>query len=556
MRLDLSMAAYLSAIPFLIWYVFGFWSNPFFKKINRVLIWLFIVLVVFICLTNIGNYPNWGTVINKRVLLYFEKPSEIFHFMSTWQLFLLPVAIIGIVLLVNYTYNKIVRHRYLVSGSVKKHALNILWIPVLVLFLRGGWQLVPVGESAAYYSPHNSNNHASVNPVFYFFHSVSEYFYVSEKYKFFDEEKSVSLFNELMTETNRDTIVLTEVKKPNLVIIILESWVADVLETVSGEKEITPFTGSLIERSLFFEKCYGSGYRTDQGLVSVLAGYPSQPDNSIIAYPSKTEKLPSICKHLNKNNYHSSFFYGGDLEFANMKSFILQQGFQTLSDKNNYDEKDQNSKWGAHDNLVLQKQIETLNNEKGNFLSVLLTLSTHEPFEIPLTPKFPHTTVENKFRNAAWFTDESLKDYFALAEKSEWYKNTLILLVADHGHHLPLNRNLNMPESKRITCILTGGALNEKLKGFRWKKPMAQHDLIKMLAPYFNFDVKNYPFAHDPFSAKHPFGYYSNENVLGLVTDSSNYKLEIPTQKANLEGTCADFAKAYLQVIYKDFVNQ
>jgi len=132
----------------------------------------------------------------------------------------------------------------------------------------------------------------------------------------------------------------------------------------------------------------------------------------------------------------------------------------------------------------------------------------------------------------------------------------LILLVADHGHHLPLNRDLTTPESKRITCILTGGALNEKLKGFRWKKPMAQHDLIKMLAPYFNFDAKNYPFAHDPFSAKHPFGYYSNENVLALVTDSTSYKLEIPTQRANLEGTCEDFAKAYLQVIYKDFVNQ
>lgn len=554
LRLDASMAAYLVAPVFICWLVYILAQKNSVLVVARYITIVLTVPVVFISLMNIGNYANWQTVINKRVLLYFENPMEVTHFMSTLQLIFSPILIILICWGVMIFHKRFVKRRHDVKRSALVFTLNFLILPFLFFFMRGGLQTLPINESASYYSIHEANDHAAVNPVYYFGHSVSEYFFINDKYVFFPNEQAQQLNAEIMREDKADTIKLTNVSKPNLVIIILESWTADVLEALGGDPGITPFTNELLQESFLFTQCYGSGYRTDQGLVSILAGYPSQPDNSIIAYPSKIQKLPSFCNDLKKQNYGSSFFYGGDITFAEMKSFIVQQGFGYISDKENYKSSERNSKWGAHDGLVLNSQVKYLNQSKEPFLSCLLTLSTHEPFEVPVKHKFPHDTDPNKFRNSAYYTDVCLKDYFNEVKKQAWYNNTLFLLVADHGHHLPKERNLNEPESKRITCLLTGGALSTNCRGKQWDQVLGQHDLIKMLAPYFSVNANKYPFAIDPFKSTIPHAYYANENVLGFITDSSKILYEIQTKRLTGKSEIANYAKAYLQCLYKDFV--
>lgn len=555
-RLDCAMAAFLVAPAFLLWmFYFGF-KRKFLLVTARYITIVLTVPVVFICLMNIGNYANWQTPINKRVLLYFENISEVSHFMSTAQLILSPILIIGLCWLAIFFHKKFVRKDHAPAKTYGVLGLNFLAAAPLFLCMRGGLQTTPINESAAYYSVYEPNCHAAVNPVYYFGHSVSEYFYVSDKYVFFPENTAKKMFATMMDESPRDTMQLTEVKNPNLVFIILESWTADVIEDLGGEKGVTPFTNKLIGESLLFTQCYGPGYRTDQGLVSVLAGYPSQPDNSIIAYPSKIANLPSFCRDVKKQNYGSSFFYGGDITFAEMKSFVVQQGFDYISDKSNYDSKDYNSKWGAHDGKVLDSQAEYLTSQKQPFISCVLTLSTHEPFEVPIKHKFEHETEPGKFKNSAYYTDQCLKKYFETVKKSGWYKNTLFVLVADHGHHLPMNRNLNTPESKRITCIVTGGALTQNRRGQKWNGVMNQHDLVKMLAPYYKVDPKKYPYAKNPFRASHPFAYYSNENVLGIVTGQGSAVYDIQTKAVTGNQEIMNKAKAYLQVTYKDFTSR
>lgn len=557
LRLDAAMCAYLTAPVILLWIGYMFAQKNWLLKTSRIFTKIICVPVVFIALMNIGNYPNWGTVINKRVLLYFEHPAEVTHFMSTWQLILSPILIIGICWLVIWFYGRFTRNVQPVTRGALSLTLNFLLIPFCFLLIRGGWQTLPVTESVACYSPYNPNNHAAMNPVFYFLHDISGYYSVDKnKYKFFAAEKSAEMYHELMTETGTDTLAITNNTRPNLVIILLESWTADVLEALDGEKGVTPFTNELLQESYLFTRCYGSGYRTDQGLVSVLAGYPSQPDNSIIAYPSKTESLPSLCQAVKKQGYHTSFFYGGDISFANMKNFIVQQGFEFISDKNNYDAKDFNSKWGAHDGKVLESQLAYLDKNKEPFFSGLLTLSTHEPFEIPIKHKFPHDTDPNKFKNAAYYTDVCLRDYFTAAKKTSWYQNTIFLLVADHGHHLPRERDLDSPESKRITCLLTGGALNQQLRGKKWQHVMAQHDLVALLSPYFKVSAGTWSFAKNPHTAKHPFAFYANENVLGFITDSTNVIYNFPTGEVRGPKVESNYARAYLQQCYSDFVKR
>jgi len=555
-RLDCAMAAYLVAPVFVFWMLYIAIKKKFLLVIARYITIVLTIPVIIICLMNIGNYTNWQTVINKRVLLYFENLAEVTHFMSTAQLVLSPIFILGFCWMAVYFHKYFVKREHEVSAGKRAAVVNFLAAAPLFLFARGGFQITPINESAAYYSVYKTNCHASVNPVYYFVHDVSGYFSVNNKYVFFKWPEAEKTFRNMMKETDRDTMRLTEVQKPNLVFIILESWTADVIEQLGGEKGVTPFTDELIDESLLFTQCYGPGYRTDAGLVSVLAGYPSQPDNAIIAYPAKIENLPSFCETLKRQGYGSSFFYGGDITFAEMKSFIVQQGFEYISDKNNYAARHRNSKWGAHDGKVLESQANYLSFQKQPFFSCVLTLSTHEPFEVPIKHKFEHETEPGMFKNSAYYTDQCLKKYFSRVKKTGWYKNTLFVLVADHGHHLPLRRSLNTPESKRITCILTGGALRQQLRGKKWNGVMNQHDLVKMLAPYYKVDPKKYRFAKDPFKATSPFAWYSNENVLGIVTRKGPAIYDIHTQTITGNKMAVNEAKAYLQVTYKDFTSR
>jgi len=310
---------------------------------------------------------------------------------------------------------------------------------------------------------------------------------------------------------------------------------------------------------------YGSGSRTEQGLISILSGFPSQPNHSIITNPGKAEKLPSVNYDLEKLGYHSSFYYGGEIEFANMKSYLLNTHFKKIIDKHDFEDEQLNSKWGAHDEYVLTKQLIDLKTEKQPFFSIVLTLSTHEPFEVNIQTPFNGKEEQELFKKAAYYTDDCLFKYFNEAKKQPWYNNTLFILVADHGHRLPKNRNLNMPESRRITAMITGGALADNMRGKTINKICNQNDLPAILLSQLKLPTKKYEWsknALDEFSKE--FAYYSNENVFGWITPQQNIiyslsenkveELQAKTQ-SKVNDTLLTEAKAYLQTLNKRYLD-
>lgn len=554
-RLDVATAVYLTIPALLFYFIRLFWNKKWISSIQHVINYVLIIFATFVGLLNIALYNYWQSVVNKRILMYMSDPIEVSHYMTLSQIIFSILAIVCFFVFALWLYKKTIKNASINTNSTtaKKAIFSIGLIPLFIVFARGGFQQIPINESSAFYSAHLGNDHAAVNPVYFFSNSVSELFFQHDKYNFFEKNKLSKLKEELFPPCDTSTIKITNHSHPNLVIVILESWTADLLIDSSTSNEITPFVHSLMKESFYFNKCYGSGYRTDQGIVSILAGYPAQPDNSIITYPDKINQLPSLVKHLTKSGYNSSFFYGGDIDFARTKSFVVQQGFKHITDKTNYDKKDYNSKWGAHDNVVFNEQLKHLNGIKEPFVSCILTLSTHEPFEIPVKNKFIGNSLPEKFKSAALFTDQCLKDFFSKAKKEKWYNNTLFLLVGDHGHTLPLKREMNSPEAKRIVCMLTGGALNTALKGKAWNSTIAQHDLIAMLSPYFNYDARKFSFSKDPFTTNKPFAYYANEYVLVMINDTLHSTFEFQTRNEYGPKQSIDLSKAYLQWIYSDF---
>src|SRR5690606_5703406 len=180
----------------------------------------------------------------------------------------------------------------------------------------------------------------------------------------------------------------------------------------------------IIQNGLLFTDIYAASDRTDKGLVAIMSGFPSQGNRSIIKNVNKLESTLAIGQRYLEYGYTTSFFIGGESEFYNFKSYMLRHSIQKVVDQHDFDAKDVNSKWGAFDHLTFQKQLDYLNKSTEPFFSILLTLSNHEPFEVPGTPHFGSKSLANLFKSTAFYTDSALYNYLEKAKTTNWYKNT------------------------------------------------------------------------------------------------------------------------------------
>ena len=116
------------------------------------------------------------------------------------------------------------------------------------------------------------------------------------------------------------------------------------------------------------------------------------------------------------------------------------------------------SKWGVHDHIVFQQALQECDTAKLPFFKVILSLSSHEPFDVPMIPKFAGNDPENLFVNSCYYTDQSIGEFMVKAKASTWWDNTVIVFVADHGHRFPGNKELKDKDRYRIPLLMVGGA--------------------------------------------------------------------------------------------------
>ena len=442
--------------------------------------------------------------------------------------------------------------------------VQIIVIPTLfVIGGRGGLQQIPLNESSAFYSNLQINNHIATNNIFYLVHSILDANDTKNPYVYMDSGEAKKLKNDLFLESEKTNQPIFKSTRPNIIIIVLESWTADIIKALGGEPNVTPHFDELRKDGLLFTQMYGSGFRTEQGLASILSGFPAQPNNSIMTTPSKAEKLPSLATELGKQGYQSSFYYGGEAEFANMKSYLLDSHYEKLIDKKYFDPSQWNSKWGAHDEFVFSKQLEGLRTERKPFFSTVLTLSTHQPFEVTMQTPFNGGEESERFKKAAYYTDYCLSQYIEEAKKQPWYSNTVIIMVADHGVQLPKNRNLDQPESRRITSFITGGALLDSLRGKTIDKVCNQHDIPATLLAQLGLDHSEFNWSRNILNKSYKeFAYYSNENVLGWIQPEqqvvyfyASKKVDYKNQHGPINDSLLLRSQAYLQTMYQQYLD-
>lgn len=573
------------AVPILLWQLgiaFGPGAAPAFDKSIYWFNVLIFSILIFVFGANVFIYEEWKTPLNNRAVQYFKTPEALLDSMS----FIFKVACLalyaGFLWLVIRTYKKVVGARTLDVPSSRWNLLTLpLWLGLLVLAIRGGTGVMPINESAVYYSTHLFDNHAATNPGWSLCHSLIETRSTENRFSFMEDnlaqEKCLKILDKGQpSSTGLSFFDSIDTGPRNIVFLMLESHTAQVIEELGGEPGVCPNMSRLIREGILFQNIYGSGYRTDQGIVSVLAGYPAQPDQSIILLEDKASKLASIPKILKEKGYSTAFFYGGELTFANLGLWLANQRFDKIVSERDFSSAEQTQRWGADDGVVLNRIIQEINGMKQPFFASALTLSLHPPYDVPFQSQWTAHNDHDKFLNSAAFVDQALGAFFAKAATQTWYDQTIFVLVADHGASQPAGLGMDKPASRHIPLLIFGKPLASAWKGAKPAIFGNHHDIpatvLHMLYPDAALDA-DFPWSRDLFSRasvsstagndlqriSEGFGYYTNENGLGWTTPRGKGFFEFGSQEwrifeGKLDTTDQLNAQAYLQTLYNDFL--
>lgn len=561
-KLDISAIGYVLIIPLLVSIPHIWFKGDWFRHLIRLYTWIVIFISSAIIVGDTVLYTYWGFRMDYTALIYLKTPQEAAASVTTLKLVEVCVTVIGITILFGLLYRKWI-DRLFKGQEIKNYRLpvtlvSLLLTSALIIPIRGGVGVAPINAGSVYFSENMFINHTAINVVWNVGSSVFNRKSDSNPYSFGNLSSSISLVDSLTVKKGITEKVLNN-SSPNILFIILESFGNTLIGPLGGDSSTTPCLNKLIREGIVFSNFYASGNRTDKALPAILNGYPAQPAVSIIKEPKKTQSLPSLVKIMKELDYNTSFWYGGDINFANFNSFVIASGFHRIITMNDFKPSDYNSKWGVHDHVLFETLKDSMKSLMQPFLSVVLTLSSHEPFEVPMEPVFTGKDDLTKFRNSIYYTDKTVGEFIDWAKRTDWWKNTLVILVADHCRRNSLDELVYSQEIFKIPMLWIGGAL--RTSGIRIEKLGTQVDIPVTLLDQLDLSG-NFRFSRDLLAEEsNSFAFYTFNEGFAFLTDSStviyDHKLGRPVVEAGKNPEYAEIAgKAYLQVLYDDFLKR
>ena len=582
--LDLSMAGYLSVIPGLLSIAVVWLKRDLVKPIMNI---YFIIASLFITcsfLLNASLYPYWKYPLDSTPLFYFfTSPADAIASVSIWQVILSVIILIVLTIGVWFTLRMRGEKRQRYSrysygyggfGSGKRNRFDdfdrhrgrtsiilLLLTGLLFLPIRGGITVSTMNTGQAYYSQNAYLNHSAVNPLFSLFESITHQEDFASQYRFMKDKEADKIFATMTSTSDENTYPLLNeatFKKgtPDILIVIMESFASDIMPSMGSYKDVAVCLDSIAQQSILFTRFYANSFRTDRGMVSILSGYPAQTTTSIMRYPRKTSQLPSIARNLAKyKNYKTTYYYGGDADFCNMRSYLVSQGYQHIISDANFPIEDKLSKWGVPDHILaarMMKDIKAQQKEKRPMLRILQTSSSHEPFEVP------YHRLKDKRLNAFAYTDSVMGAIVREYRKLPRWKNTLIVFVPDHVGGYKENLNDHDRSRYQIPLILAGGAISRPMKvGIIG----SQHDIAATLLGQLGVEHREFTFSKNMMSDATPkFAFFAVNDAFGVVSEENSLIYDNRAKRTVYDKGEKGFnlkrGQAYLQKLYDDLAKK
>ena len=524
-----------------------------------------LIITSLILFAEIGVYGEWRSKLNYKALAYLRHPDEIFNTATSLQIVLFTLGTLVLVVGFYLLFNKFVLKPPITpqkKAYLKAPFSLILAFGLCFIGMRGGLGAIPITQSAAYFSRHAVLNDAAVNPHWNILLNIIDFGSLEKNnpFAFMDSHEADEIVRKLR-ETPKDTsISLLHRNNINLVIILLESWSADVVEPFSGNDEMAPYFNSLAKQGLLFTHFYATGHRSQQAICSMLSGFPSVPDYDITDNHSKYKHLPSLADVLKERGYYTSFYFGGNLDYGNIRAFLLHANFDEIIEEGNIEKKMPRGKLGIHDQYMLDYQLDKLDKQQEPFFSVLFTLSSHSPFDYPKTVKaLDLDTEEIKYLNSVKYTDYCLGQYFEKAKNKSWYDNTLFILVADHSHPSHIDRSYYEIDYQRIPMLWFGNVLKEEYRGTQCDIIGSHVDMPETLLSQLNHPADSFKWGKNMFNPySNKYVYYEMVKGFGWITPQGSYAYHYDIRHFMGDESKMDTllltGKAYTQKLFETYI--
>ena len=559
MKLDFTVAGYLTVIPLLCALISIVFPGKYLKKVLAGYFAFIAILIAAIFVVDEALYGYWGFRLDATLFFYLKSPKEAMASIPWGQFIVQFITFLIYESLIVLMFFKAVLPVFPEKKSGKK-LLN-----ALVLVLMGGLMFIPIrggvttstaNVGMVYFSDDQFLNHSAINPCFSLFTSLSKQTDFSTQYQYFSEDERLATMETLVQEVDTtgwgvDEKPLLKVKRPNVLVILLESFTANMIEALGGTPGVTPHLNKLSEEGVLFTNHYANSFRTDRGIVSILNGYLAQPNTSIMKYPAKSQTLPSIAGSLVREGYQADMLYGGDINFTNMKSYFYSSGYSRITSDIDFPIATRLSKWGANDDVTFPYLLEEIKKREGQerWMSTFLTLSSHEPFKVP------YARLDNPYLNSVAFTDSCLGVFIDELKQLPVWNDLLVVLVADHGYPYPKDLNAFEPKRYHIPLLWLGGAVEEPR---RIDTYCCQTDIAATLLQQMGISHDEFLFSKDIMDVSRPkFAFYTFNNGFGWIDQTGVSVFDCEGDKVLLsdpEGEAARLTKgkALLQTLYQD----
>lgn len=563
LTLDMTVAGYVTALPIVV-VLLSLWVRLPERIMQQVFMVYFVVVslcTAAIFAVDMGLYEHWGFRIDATILTYLSDPKEALANVD-WQTGVrqtLLFAVYATALIWLYR-GGVVR---LFDGARLSWPAALAWSLGLLLLggldflaIRGGTGASVANISKVFHAPHMLLNHAAVNPVFSFLSSLGkgrdDY---AAMYPFFEETERARRFEALRGNRPSEppTEKLLKTERPNVVIVLLESFARTIMEADVEGQPVMPQLQQLRKEGVWFENFFANSFRTDRGEVAILSGFPSQTHLTIMKLPTKAATLPSIAHSLVRKGYATSFTYGGDLNFTNQAAYLYATGWQQLHWQKKLHFETPPADWGYDDRIMCdwfgERVIEWSTTGKP-FLAGLLTLSSHTPFDVP------YSKFEDRMLNAMSFADDCVGRMIDRWKHSPAWDNLLVILVADHGYPYPATLGYNEPLRHRIPMIWTGGAVKapRTIETYASQIDICATLLAQMGLPHNEFD-----YSKDMFAPDMPkFAYYTFNEGFGVVTANGEalWDAAAGAEATETAPGLADMGRVLLQTTHEDIARR
>lgn len=573
---DLTCAGYVMALPFVltlvdIW-IPGQWHVLFMRWYLR----LIIIPLLLIFFVDLELYSHWGFRIDSTALGFFlDNPVSAIGYAPVWAIIVFPLVLAVLWWLLQKALIRFYSRDYeypfdvpFLNQLLRHSAIAILLCGFLFVAIRGGVTTSTMNVGRVYFSQEMPLNQAATNPMFSFFSSLGKKD-LSKQYRFMsDEEAEEAMLDLLRLGVNQGDSTanafspidreLLNTDRPNILLVLLESFNASACTAINPDADprILPNVSRLYGEGIGFTNFFANSFRTDRGIVSILASYPGQPTYSVMKDQNKCNNMQHLSKRLNENGYSLQYIHGGDVDFTNQKGFLRSGNFIDIVRDTDFPITDRLSKWGVPDGIMFDYTFNLITSEEAlsetrPYFKVLQTLSSHEPFDVPFH------RLDNPYCNSAAYTDSCLGAFIDRLKVSPAWDNLLIMILPDHCYaKYPENLQNHELAHFRIPMVWTGGAI---------KRPRiistiaSQVDITATLLSQMGITHDDFVFSKDIMDSQLPhFAFYSFSDGFGFVTDSCTYIQDNKhdgfalSDSHDPEGKAERWGKAYLQRLYDD----